>query len=253
MHRKDALVLAVALLCGAAAFFLMINFLKKSASPKPSADRFVTAARDIAAGKVIEVSDLTLSACVAQPHDASDLYLQIADPIAKEAGEDIAKGDLIQRSKLKTVESTSESQETALLESVPAGLRVMTISKQFFESVPDMLKEDSVVDILGEAKDERGKIESSTIARGSKILRIKRDEDGGVTSITLTLSPKAAEAVAGALSGKINFALRPHGDATAAPVFEEEEPVKKKNPLSTEIIRGVETKTVAQEEGQGSS
>ena len=97
MIKRDFFVLVIAIVCGAAAFVLVLNFLREAGQPKR---QFVIAAQAIPKDKVIGKQDIKLSKPIKQAA-LEDLFLQMDDVIGSRALEDIPQGKLIPRSKVE--------------------------------------------------------------------------------------------------------------------------------------------------------
>ena len=123
--------------------------------------------------------------------------------------------------------------------SIPKGMRGVTLSVNDIENIPNLLNTGGYIDVLGMAPNYIGKMELQTIARNTLVVSIDKpagDKEKAapqeIKSITLALSPIAAEVVSKAMTaGKIHLIVRSEGA--------ESESLQLDMVGITEVIRGV--------------
>ena len=97
--------------------------------------------------------------------------------------------------------------------SIPSGMRGLTIQASDIESIPNPINIGSYADVLGLAPNYVGKMEVQTIARSIQIVNVdqpngSKNPESEVKSITVSLSPIAAEVVSKAMvAGKIHLII----------------------------------------------
>lgn len=213
---------------GVVAAFMILNFLRTAAAPKA---RLVAAHNPISKGQVIKESDVALSDPTTRT-DTEDYFLQLSDVSRQQALEDISRGELVKRSKVKRPPPEPESVEhkqDAL--PIPKGMRAFSISQGDITNIPDLLEIGSYVDGIGLVEQADAKTKMKTIFQGRQVLFVDSLDRTKVRSVTLAVHPQEVEVIIKATSlGKIRLVIRP--DAGEFTSFEA--------PSGTiEIIRGV--------------
>ena len=129
------------------------------------------------------------------------------------------------------VTSTSKNSMGTL--PIPSGMRALTLTANEIDNLPAMLETGSYVDILGVLPNYEGKMELQTIVRSTQVINLKKRENSGIESLTVTLSSVGAEVVTKAMAqGKLHLVLRPDSG---------EKGVLQMSGMGfTEVIRGVE-------------
>lgn len=229
MNKRNFLVLAAALGFGVIGGIMILNFLREAASPKA---RLVIARNPISEGQVITESDLGLSDPTKRA-DAEDYFLQPADVVRQQALENISRGALIHRSKVKRPPPEPKSMEPKKdVLPIPKGMRAFSISQGDIADLPDLLEIGSYADGVGLVEQVDGKTEMKTLFQGRQVLFVDSLDSSKVRSITLAIHPQEVESVIKATSlGKIRLVIRL--DAGEFTSFEASSGV-------IEIIRGIE-------------
>ena len=249
----DRRVLVLALVLGAISAGLVVAFLASRDSSDPavvantSVREVVVATREIPVGtqiqtSMLEVRSLPVSAVIS---DAATSLEQVAGETARYP---IAPGE--QLSLLRLVEAPKSE---ALSFQIPDGMRGFTIPVNVSESPAGVLVPGDFVDVLyaGAARsdietprllqltqgDEEGDVEyraAITLLQNVQVLSVQRNyvdngvkydssvrgelpEDGGVSNITLALTPEQSQLMwLASQDGQMTLALRPFGDDSVA-------------------------------------
>lgn len=222
------MVLMTALGIGVIAGIMILNFLRKAAEPKT---RLVMAHNPISRGQVIKESDLALSDPATRA-DTENYFLQLSDVNRQQALEDISRGELIERSKVKRPPPEPESVEPKQdVLPIPKGMRAFSISQADITNIPDLLEIGSYVDGIGLVERADAKTEMKAIFQGRQVLFVDSLDRAKVRSITLAVHPQEVEVIIKATSlGKIRLVIR--SDAGEYTSFEAPSGM-------IEIIRGV--------------
>ena len=228
LRRRDIVILIVAILCGAVAFVIVSNILRKSAQLK---QRYVMTAQALSTGQIISGQDIALSNPV-ENADSADLFLQPQDVVGNEVLEEISRGQLVRRSLVrKPVPAVAKAEPRQITLPVPPGKRALTVAANEIEDVPQALSVGNFVDILGNAKMPDGRVVMKTVVRGAQVISVDHSTGPGIKSATVALSPTGTEMVAVTLTqGKLRFVVVP--DGSNAGVVQDQSTI--------EIIRGVE-------------
>lgn len=233
--KRDTLVLAVALLCGVAAFSLIFNFLKQAAQPKL---QYVVTRAEMAKGQVITPEDLTLSEPLAGV-SASQHFTQMYEVIGMEIVLDLPAKHLISRTELKKPEIKVEVKPSVAPESqdivlpVPPGMRALTLGNQELENNPISLRGGDYVDILGNViyGNNQNK-EIRTILRGVLVLSVQKSGDlKQINEVSLALQAAQVETLLNASKfGKMRLVVtqKPADNTTWSDMG------------SIEVIRGIQ-------------
>lgn len=206
MIKRDAIILVLAILSGAAAFVMVFNFLNEAAQPKRE---FVLAKVAIAQGKEITREDLALSKPLKNT-DAKNLFLQLDDVVGRNALEEIPKGTLIDRSKLKLKEPPLPVLPKKSALPIPEGMRALTIGAGDIIGMPDLLEIGNYIDVLGTVLTSTGLRELKTILYGAQVISMEGGEGVPIRSITLAVNPNETPVLIESMGqGKIRVIVRP--------------------------------------------
>ena len=230
--KRDSLVLAIAILCGLAAFGLIYNFLKSASVP---ATEYVMTTNEFKKGKVLTDADLTISPPFKNLPSAN-YFTQMYEVIGMELQEDAPKNKLINRSMVKKVEIkipekiVAENNEAKSLP-VPAGMRALTLGLSELENPPYDLISGSYVDVLGSTVLGSNQREVRTLVYGLSVLNVERDEKTRqIQQVTVAVPPTQIESIVNASkAAKIRLVITTQ-PASSDMVYSG----------SVEIIRGVQ-------------
>jgi Flp pilus assembly protein CpaB len=209
--KRDTLVLVVAVLCGLAAFSLILNFLKQASQPKA---QYVITRAEIAAGSILKPEDLTLSEPLANI-PVSQHYTQMYEVIGMEALQDLPQNHLVGRADLKKPEIKVVAAPSVVPEvkdivlPVPEGLRALTLDMQEMENIPNNLKGGDYIDILGTIIFGNNQKEVKTILRGVLVLSAQKSQDQKqIMSFSVALHPTQVETILNASKfGKMRLVI----------------------------------------------
>jgi pilus assembly protein CpaB len=225
MKRRPVLVLAVALLCGGLAWYLMSRYLHQQLSPLPTpkvaVSRVAVAARDLPGGSVLRAEDVKLVEWPATARPAG--YVESADALVGQGLILPVRADepLLQ-SKL------AGAGVSGLAASIPAGMRAVSVKVDEVIAVAGFVVPGTRVDVLATIPPSGDMPGSSRVvlqnikvlAAGQSFDPTAQGKPQDATVITLLVTPAEAEALAlAANEGRIQLALRNTLDeALAIPV-----------------------------------
>lgn len=166
--------------------------------------------------KMVTAEDLVLSKPIKNA-DPKNFFLQMDDVIGRAALEEIPRGVLIHRSKIKSMEPPPPPEDdTVEALPIPEGMRALTIGSGDIVGMPDVLEIGNYVDVLGTVLASNGLRELKTLLYGAQVISI----DGGnetesgkktpINSITLAVNPNETTVLIESMTqGKIRVIVRP--------------------------------------------
>jgi hypothetical protein len=215
MQKRDILIMAIAGVCGLLGFFFLINVMRKPAQVVKVMPQYkcVIAQAPIAKGQIIDSKNAAVGGPV-EVADAGSVFFQFEDAAGWVALEDIPKGSVVERAKVKKPAEAPKPEEVTKPKPsylpIPQGMRGLPLGAEQVEVFPYGLKIGNFVDIFGMVSAEGGKSERRCIVKGAQLVMVEEGSNGTVLSIVIALPPRAVDIVMKAVNeGKLRLVPGP--------------------------------------------